>query len=920
MQPTPIDLSNCDQEPIHIPGLIQPHGALIVLRRHDLTICQVSSNTTNILGLAPARLLQQPVEALLPEKEQVNYRQSLLNDVTESKPLYLFSVRTREIDDVFDAIAHRSGNCILLELEPSSTERDLTAPDLYRLVQTSVAKLQQAASVARLCHVCAEQVRRVSGFDRVMVYRFDEEWNGEIVAEDKREDLEPFLGLHYPASDIPKQARELYTKNWLRFIANRDYVPTPIIPANNPDTGEPLDLSFSVLRSVSPIHLEYLKNMGVGASMSVSLMKDGKLWGLIACHHYSPRHVPYDVRTACELLGQMMSPHLSSAEERQLVIYREKLRDVREGMLANLERLEDEAKALVGAHPNLLSFIEAGGAAVVMDDEVARVGHTPGDEDILRLSDWILEHAQDDVFATDRLQDVFGSGVLASVASGVLAVSLTARRRHQLLWFRPEQVRTVHWAGDPAKSVVKGEGEARLSPRGSFSLWKETVKGRSKPWTEAEISAAGLLRQDVMGLLIRRARELVASNKDLRFASAERDKLLESERSARSEIERVSRMKDDFVATLSHELRTPLNAILGWAQILTRSRDLSPDVIEGLSVIERNARSQAQMIDDLLEMSRIISGKLRLDLQDTDLPKIVHAAIETVQLAADSRDIRIEKLIDPLPGIGTTGDPNRLQQVVWNLLSNAVKFTPKGGKIQVVLERVDSHVELSVSDTGMGIKPEFLPHVFDRFRQADASAGRVHGGLGLGLSIVRNLVELHGGTVRAASLGEGQGSTFVVSLPVRVVSIDPRTPHLHPKAQAMPLDCEMLNLKGVRVLVVDDEPDARHLVKRVLEECECLVSAVGSGEEALQLSRTSGIDVLISDIGMPNEDGYAFIRRWREQEATSGLPKTPAVALTAYARAEDRRRAILAGYQAHIAKPVETGELLAVVASLAGRV
>jgi hypothetical protein len=379
-------------------------------------------------------------------------------------------------------------------------------------------------------------------------------------------------------------------------------------------------------------------------------------------------------------------------------------------------------------------------------------------------------------------------------------------------------------------------------------------------------------------------------------------------------------MKDDFVATLSHELRTPLNAILGWAQILARSRDLSADVVDGLSVIERNARSQAQMIDDLLEMSRIISGKLRLDLQDTDLPKIVHAAIETVQLAADSRDIRIEKLIDPLPGIGTTGDPNRLQQVVWNLLSNAVKFTPKGGKIQVVLERVESHVELSVSDTGMGIKPEFLPHVFDRFRQADASAGRTHGGLGLGLSIVRNLVELHGGTVRAESLGEGQGSTFVVSLPVRVVSIDPRAPHLHPNAQATPLDCETLNLKGVRVLVVDDEPDARLLVKRLLEECECVVSAVGSGEEALQLSGTSGFDVLVSDIGMPNEDGYAFIRRWREQEAKAGRPKTPAVALTAYARAEDRRRAILAGYQAHIAKPVETGELLAVVASLAGRV
>jgi CheY-like chemotaxis protein len=423
-----------------------------------------------------------------------------------------------------------------------------------------------------------------------------------------------------------------------------------------------------------------------------------------------------------------------------------------------------------------------------------------------------------------------------------------------------------------------------------------------------------------MGLLIRRAGELVASNKDLRLASEERDMILESERSARSEAERVSRMKDDFVATLSHELRTPLNAILGWAQILSKGRDLNDDLVEGLGVIERNARAQAQMIEELLEMSRIISGKIRLDLQDTELPKLIEAAIDTVQLAADAKQIRIEKLIDPLPGLQMTADPNRLQQVVWNLLSNAVKFTPKGGKIQVVLERVDSHVELTISDTGIGLKPEFLPHVFDRFRQGDSSAGRTHGGLGIGLSIVRNLVELHGGTVRAQSMGEGAGSTFVISLPVRAVSADPRTPRIHPKGQSTPVDCETLNLKGVRILVVDDEPDARLLIQRLLEECECAVTAVGSGEEAIGIFPTASFDVLVSDIGMPNEDGYAFIRRWRDQETSSGRPKTPAVALTAYARGEDRRRAILAGYQAHIAKPVETGELLAVVASLAGRV
>jgi CheY-like chemotaxis protein len=354
--------------------------------------------------------------------------------------------------------------------------------------------------------------------------------------------------------------------------------------------------------------------------------------------------------------------------------------------------------------------------------------------------------------------------------------------------------------------------------------------------------------------------------------------------------------------------------------VLSRTGNLSPEVAEGVEVIERNARSQAQMIEDLLDVSRVISGKIRLDLQDTHLPSIIDLAVETVRLTATTKGVRIEKLIDPLVGVQTTGDPGRLQQIVWNLLTNAVKFTPRGGKVQVVLERVDSHVELSVSDTGQGISPDFLPHVFDRFRQADSSMSRRHGGLGLGLSIVRNLVELHGGNVRAHSPGEGQGATFVISLPMRVVHRPEGETHTHPRAQSRPVDCEALNLKGVHVLVIDDEPDARQLVARILEECECVVQCAVSIEDALNALDREPFDLLISDIGMPGGDGFELIRRWRELEAKLGRHKTPAVALTAYARAEDRRRVILAGFQAHIAKPVESGELLALVASLSGRV
>jgi light-regulated signal transduction histidine kinase (bacteriophytochrome)/ActR/RegA family two-component response regulator len=912
-----LDLTSCDTEPIHRPGLIQPHGALLVLRRDDLTICQASANVEQVLGIALERLLGAPVEQIFAADEQAaTYRQLFSEGLLETKPVYLFTVKAGRDARRFDAIAHRSGALVLLELEPTSHDRDPAVRDLYRLVQSAVDQVRDIQRLDALYDAAVKHIRRITGFDRVMLYRFDPDWNGQVVAEERRDDLEPFLHLHYPASDIPKQARELYTRNLLRFIPDRDYVSSPVLPAG----PEPLDMSYSVLRSVSPIHLQYLRNMGVAASMSVSVIKQGKLWGLVACHHYSPRYVPYDVRTACELLAHVLAPHLTAAEERETEAYVTRLHDMRETLLRRMERLEDLPKALIYQSPNLLDFVHADGAAIVHGQDVVRVGQTPSEEQIRAIAQWAQTHAPQDIFATDHLSQHFGGNLLASVAAGVLVVRLAQREVHQLLWFRPEYMRTVHWAGDPEKSVVKGDGVARLSPRGSFALWKQIVRGRSQPWSNPELRAAALLRYDVMSLLIHRTETLAASNADLRLASTEREKLLDSERSARSEAEKLNRIKDEFVATLSHELRTPLNAILGWTQIINREQGLPEEVVEGLEIIERNALAQSQMIDDLLEMSRIISGKLRLDLQDTHLPTIVRAAVDTVRPAAHAKQVRIEQLLDPLHNVQTTGDPSRLQQVVWNLLSNAVKFTPRGGRVQIVLQRVESHVELSVADTGIGIRTEFLPYVFDRFRQADPSSSRKHGGLGLGLSIVRNLVELHGGTVRAESRGEGHGSTFIVSLPVRILAADSVGPRIHPRGGGRPPDCEALNLKGVRVLVVDDELDSRVLIERLLGECECAVSSAATVQEALELLMRRAFDVIISDIGMPGDDGYTLIRTWRALEEREQRPRIPAIALTAYARTEDRRRAILAGFQVHIAKPVESGELLAMVASLAGRV
>jgi signal transduction histidine kinase/ActR/RegA family two-component response regulator len=402
-------------------------------------------------------------------------------------------------------------------------------------------------------------------------------------------------------------------------------------------------------------------------------------------------------------------------------------------------------------------------------------------------------------------------------------------------------------------------------------------------------------------------------------AAEERRRLLESERAARATAERMSDMKDEFLANLSHELRTPLSAILGWSQVLRRGARGEVDVQKGLEAIERNARVQTQLIEDLLDMSRIASGKVRLDIQAMQPASAIEAAIETVRPAAEIKGIKLEKFLDSDAG-PISGDPSRLQQIIWNLLSNAIKFTPKGGKVQILLARGTSHIEISVADSGIGIKPEFLAHVFERFRQADASAARMHAGLGLGLSIVKQLVELHGGTVRADSPGEGRGATFTVELPLAVVhrNVYARE-RLHPKTSpAGASEFKVMDLSGVKVLVVDDEVDARDLMRRVLGDCDAQVLTAASADEALTIVERERPHVLVSDIGMPHVDGFELLKRVRALgEAKGG--KVPAIALTAFARSEDRTRALRAGFLVHVSKPVEPSELVATVASVSGR-
>ncbi|RJK93867.1 GAF domain-containing protein [Vallicoccus soli] len=510
---TPVDLSNCEREPIHVPGSVQPRGVLLSLREPDLVVQQASANLREVSALDAAAAVGRPLGDVLGAAAagEVTRFVSRFGELRERNPLELLLPGPDGSPLAVDAVLHRApGGALVVELELASGPRPFSFPNTYQAVRGAVAELNRTTSLRALYQVAAEAVRGLTGFDRVMVYRYDADWNGEVVAEAKRADLNPFLGLHYPASDIPAQARALYEKNWIRLIDDVGYAPVPVLPADDPVTGAPLDLTYSTLRSVSPIHLEYLQNMGVRASMSISLLREDRLWGLIACHHYSgPLAPPYGVRAAAEFLGSALSLRLvdrAADEEARAGIA------ARSRLAALTARTLDESVPLAQVlvrEPGLLDLVPAAGAVAVLQGAVATAGDAPPPDVVRAVARWAAGRGED-VVATDSLERD-APGLLpqpSPAATGVLAVPLSGEQC--LLWFRPETVRRVDWGGDPHnKALAEQEGDhVRLSPRKSFERWRETVRGRSEPWTDAERDVAAELRVNVLEALYERSRRL----------------------------------------------------------------------------------------------------------------------------------------------------------------------------------------------------------------------------------------------------------------------------------------------------------------------------------------------------------------------------------------------------------------------------
>ena len=749
-----VDLGNCDREPIHVPGAVQPHGALVVLREPDLTVLQASENTAALFGVPAERLLGAPVSLLLGDDEAARLREALDRpDPSSANPLRV-SVEFDGKATAWDGIVHRTEGGAVLELEPAAQGDPRSVTALYAQVRQALARLQGAATLAELSRAIAEETRRITGLDRVMVYRFDPAWNGEVVAEARAEDVDGFLGLWFPASDIPAQARALYRQNWLRLIADVGYTPARLVPVLNPETGKPLDLSGSTLRSVSPIHLEYLRNMEVGASMSVSLLREGELWGLVACHHASPAYVPYEVRTACEFLGQAFSVQLGAVAEIEDRGYDLHLASVAARLVDRTAADADWVRALGEGEPGLPELAAAAGAAVVRGGACTLVGRTPAEAQVRSLVAWLA--ARDaDLFHTDHLAgELPEAAAYADVASGVLAAAVSRGGGDYLLWFRPEVVRTVEWAGNPEKPVsaeapsrsasVDGGSETlpTLHPRKSFAAWRETVRGRSLPWRPAEVRAAAELRGRIVDLVLRNADQLARLNAEL----------------ARSNDE-----LDAFAYIVSHDLKEPLRGIHNFSRMLREDHGeaLRPDGQEEVETLIRLSRRMDGMLDSLLQYSR--AGQLDLRLVDTDLQALVAEVLDTLRtrLEESGTEIRIPR---PLPSVRC--DPVRAGSVFQNLVSNAIKYNENERRwIEIGWREPEGEgrpVTLYVRDNGIGIDPKHWDAIFRLFRRLHGR-DRYGGGSGAGLTIARKLVERHGGRIWLES-EPGEGTTFFFTL------------------------------------------------------------------------------------------------------------------------------------------------------------
>ena len=726
------DITACDREPIRVPGAIQPHGYLLALDAEGLAVRHWSANWGEpaVARQALADLDRSKLRSLVPGHAAVAVGEFHRN----GQPL--------------SAWAHRLGDTVIVEFEPRATRQALEAP-LYELARDFLPQLQGVSSVETVLDIAARELKRLTGFGRCLIYRFDADGHGEVLAQAIDPGYDSYEGHHFPAPDIPRQARELYLANRFRLIPDAHYEPVPL-QATDASAASP-DLSLAYLRSVSPVHLEYMRNMGTLASMSVSIVVDGKLWGLASCHHHQPLFLVPEVRAACSHLGQLLSMLVEAREANAEVESRGALRKITLELVAHLSDSDPTLRGLVSEPALLLRMAHATGAAVVLDDQAWAVGDTPDEPQLLEMADWVSGMGRD-VYDVDQLASVFplaqpgqGGQPGRNAVAGVLALSISRVHRHVIFWFRPEIVKTITWAGDPRKEMV-ADGTGRIHPRRSFDSWVEQLGGRSRPWSTAEVSAVTELRQALIGIVLKRAEEVAA---------------------VANELGRVNKELEAFSYTVSHDLRAPMRHIAGYVDLVLESEGslLGPRSHRYLGHVKDASAFAGQLVDALLDFSRM--GRSALKRRDVNGEEMVDSLVRELSRQESARNITW-KVAPGLPAL--YADPVLLQVAARNLLANAVKYTRKQPAPVVVIRPVaaDGLVGIEVEDNGVGFQMQYVGKLFGVFQRLHKAED--FDGTGIGLANVKRIVERHGGRVWAR--GEpGVGATFGFLLPPKNESL-----------------------------------------------------------------------------------------------------------------------------------------------------
>jgi len=729
-----VNLTNYEK-PIHAPGSIQPHGILLVLEEPELKVLQVSSNIKTYLGQQPQDLLGQPISNLINLQFVAAIAQQLTAE-NVGNPLKL-SISTDRGERYFDAIAYRTPDGAIVELEPIDSLKETSFLSFHTAIAGVLSQIQNTSNLSEFLQLIVEEVRKLAGFDRVMVYQFDPTGAGCVVAETKRADLSPYLGLHYPATDLPQSARELYARCWLRFIPDISAPAVDLVTLNQ----QPVDLSLSILRSVDACCVEYHRNMGVAALLTIDLMHEQQLWGLIACHHYTPKYLATEVRLACKFLGQLASLELANKIRQQELSDRIGLKSLQSELIESISQASNFVEALIQPAPRLLSLTNATGAAVCLGNEISLVGMTPSLEEVRSLIDWADTQKSDNLFATDALPQIYPPSLeFKATASGLLLLRISKIRRYYILWFRPEVIQTVTWAGDPNSSLELENGSTKLSPRRSFAQWRETVKLKSLPWQSYELDSANDLKTAIVGVVLRKAEELAQINQEL---------------------ERSNRELAAFAYAASHDLKEPLRGIYNYSTILLEdyATSLDLDGVDCLQTIKSLSQRMEALIDALLRLSLL--GKAQLNLQATDLNELLQQAIAV--LFASRPEAQLSVRI-PRALLTIECDPVLVSEVFSNLISNALKYNDKVDPWVEIGYQEQAGVSsiLYVRDNGIGIQAHHHETIFKLFKRLH-SQEKYGGGTGAGLAIAKKIVELHGGKIWVESV-PGAGATFYFSL------------------------------------------------------------------------------------------------------------------------------------------------------------